>query len=126
MPSHRRVRAPCPGSEGRHLSFVGDSTPDFGRHVLSLGVPIPVAGRYRVSVLPVVGPGLGAVQLLVDDQPFGRSLDTSADARRAGELTALGEVMFDEGDQVVHLKVAPFAPGRAGRRSTLSGWCWSE
>jgi hypothetical protein len=96
---------------GRSLGFVGDSTPDFGRHVLSLVAPIPVAGRYRVSILPVLGPAQGTVQLLLDDQPTGRPLDTRAEVRQAGAVTTLGELELEEGEAAIHLRIVPSLPG---------------
>ncbi len=110
------TKRPEPGI-GRYLSFVGDSTPDFGRHVLSLAVPVPLAGRYRVSILPVVGPDQGVVQLLVDDQPYGTPFDTSAPTHRAGALTPLGELDLDAGSQVVHFQISPARTGT--RRAAL-------
>lgn len=103
-------KGPEPGI-GRHLSFVGDSTPELGRHVLSLAAPIPDAGRYRVSILPVLGPEQGTVQLLLDDQPVGRPLDTFAASRRVGDLTSLAELELDRGDAVLHLRITPSRPG---------------
>ncbi|MEZ4589283.1 MAG: glycoside hydrolase family 172 protein [Gemmatimonadales bacterium] len=99
-------KGPEPGI-GRFLSFVGDSTPELGRHVLSLAAPVPVAGRYRVSVLPVLGPERGTVQLLLDDQPIGRPLDTRAEQRAVGDLTPLAELELDEGEAAIHLRITP-------------------
>ncbi|MBM4186870.1 MAG: DUF2961 domain-containing protein [Gemmatimonadetes bacterium] len=110
-------KGPEPGIP-RHLAFVGDSLPELGRHVLSLAAPIPASGRYRVSVLPVLGPDQGTVQLLLDDQPTGQPLDTRADSARVGTLTRLGELALDEGEAVIHLRIAPSRPGT--RRAALS------
>jgi hypothetical protein len=109
-------KGPEPGV-GRHLSFVGDSVPELGRHVLSLAAPVPATGRYRVSVLPVLGPAQGTVQLLRDDQPVGRALDTRAPGRAAGELTPLGELDLEAGDAVIHLRITPSVPDT--RRAAL-------
>jgi len=102
---------------GRFLSFVGDSAPELGRHVLSLGAPVPASGRYRVSILPVLGPTQGVVQLLVDDMPTGVAVDTRADGRRVGVLTVLGEVSLEAGEAVIHLRVTPATSG--SRRAAL-------
>lgn len=102
---------------GRFLSFVGDSTPELGRHVLSLAAPIPATGRYRVSILPVLGPVQGTVQLLLDDMPTGVAVDTRADTRRLGTLAPLAELSLDEGEAVLHLRVSPSVVG--SRRAAL-------
>lgn len=103
-------KGPEPGV-GRHLSFVGDSIPELGRHVLSFSAPIPTAGRYRVSLTPVLGPAQGTVQLLLDDQPIGRPLDTRSDTRKAGEPTPLGELVLEAGEAAIHLRIRPSIPG---------------
>ncbi|MCC6929347.1 MAG: DUF2961 domain-containing protein [Gemmatimonadaceae bacterium] len=102
---------------GRFLSFVGDSTPELGRHVLSLGVPVAVAGRYRISIIPVTGPAQGVVQLLRDDQPTGSPVDTRADSRRVAPPMPLGELELGAGDAVLHLRITPSVPG--SRRAAL-------
>ncbi|MFN8669555.1 MAG: glycoside hydrolase family 172 protein [Gemmatimonadaceae bacterium] len=102
---------------GRFLSFVGDSTPELGRHVLSLGVPVATAGRYRISIIPVTGPGQGTVQLLRDDQPTGAPVDTRADTRRVSEPKALGELELEAGDATLHLRITPSVTGT--RRAAL-------
>jgi len=96
---------------GRFLSFVGDSTPELGRHVLSLGVPVATTGRYRVSIVPVLGPTQGTVQLLRDDQPYGDALDTRREARRLGDAMPLGELELEAGDAVLHFRIVPSTPG---------------
>ena len=102
---------------GRFLSFVGDSTPELGRHVLSLGVPVATAGRYRISIIPVTGPGQGTVQLLRDDQPTGAPVDTRADTRRVSEPKTLGELELEAGDATLHLRITPSVTGT--RRAAL-------
>lgn len=102
---------------GRFLSFVGDSTPELGRHVLSLGVPVATPGRYRISIIPVTGAGQGTVQLLRDDQPTGVPVDTRADARRVAEPKLLGELELESGEAVLHLRITPSQPG--SRRAAL-------
>lgn len=102
---------------GRFLSFVGDSIPELGRHVLSLGVPVANEGRYRISIIPVLGPQQGTVQLLLDDQPFGEPVETRADARRVAEPRSLGVLPLETGDAVLHLRITPSQPG--SRRAAL-------
>lgn len=96
---------------------MGDSTPELGRHVLSLGVPVPGDGQYRVSIVPVLGPGQGTVHLLRDDQPFGTPLDTRNECRRVGEATPLGELAMELGEGGIHLRIVPSMLGT--RRAAL-------
>ena len=102
---------------GRFLSFVGDSTPELGRHVLSLGVPVARDGRYRVSIVPVGGAQQGTVQLLRDDQPWGTAVDTRAAERAVMAPQPLGELPLEAGDAVLHLRITPSLPGT--RRAAL-------
>jgi hypothetical protein len=110
------TKGPEPGI-GRHLSFVGDSLPELGRHVLSFEAPVPASGRYRVAVLPVLGPDQGTVQVLVDDQPVGQPLDTRADARRVGVVTPLVDLDLEKGRAAIHFRITPSKPG--SRRAAL-------
>lgn len=89
----------------RYLSMQATGNDVFGLHYVSFIVEIPVAGRYRVSLEAVEGPGQATVQVYRNEHGIGTAVDLYSAERRRGSLRSLGTLDMSSGDNQVMLKL---------------------
>ena len=77
----------------------------FGEHLVSFLCNVPAAGRYKVSIEPMVGPDTCIVQLFRRERAIGDKVDTYTEKRGWGGTKLLGELDFKEGPNQVFIKL---------------------
>jgi hypothetical protein len=77
----------------------------FGPHHIAFGGDVPAAGRYRIGIKAVLGPGQGIVQLARNDRPAGDLLDLYAAERKKSDLLPLGEMDLLAGENEIVLRL---------------------
>lgn len=91
--------------EHRFLSMETSGDNLFGDHLISFLCAVPAAGKYRVSIEPMVGPDTCTVQLFYREHAVGERVDTYAEHRGAGGTLALGVLDLKEGPNQVLIKL---------------------
>ena len=91
--------------EHRYLTLETHGENMFGDHMISLLCAVPAAGKYKVSIEPMVGPNNCIVQLFQRERAMGLPVDTYADRRAWGGTMPLGELELKEGLNQVLIKL---------------------
>lgn len=102
------------GQNARYFSISANGSDVFGPHYVSFLIEAPVAGKYRVSIDAVEGPGQAIVQLFRNEHAVGSAADLYAPERRRGNARDLGTLDMQEGDNQVMIKLT-------GKNSASSG-----
>ncbi len=98
------------GAEVRYLSLLGSGEDMFGAHFVSFLLDLPSAGKYRILIEALRGPGQGTVQLSENDGPAGVAVDLHAPVRGKSEPSPMATLDMQEGSNVVTFKLTGSAP----------------
>lgn len=92
-----RLVEKLPNEEVRLLSLQAAEKDVFGDPFIAFTCEIPVAGRYRVSLVAMQGPEQGTVQLVQDETPVGPEVNFAAAERKLSGEEVLGTLELEEG-----------------------------
>ena len=105
-----KVQEQIGGRRTRYLRVRAKGEDQFGPHSVTFRCELPRAGRYRVSLEAVGGPGQGAVQIYRNEKAEGQAVDLSRPTRQSIEATPLAEMDFQAGENAVMLKLTGAQP----------------
>lgn len=100
-----KVQEEVGGQRVRYLRVRATGEDRFGPHSISFRCELPRAGRYRVSLEAVGGPGQGVVQIYRNEKAEGEAAELRRPARGLIEPVPLAELDFEAGENVVMLKI---------------------
>ncbi|MBN2269180.1 MAG: DUF2961 domain-containing protein [Sedimentisphaerales bacterium] len=83
--------------EVRFLSMKAKGDDWFGHHFICFTCELPAAGKYKVSIDVIKGPGQGKVQLFMDEAPVGPIVDMYAEKRQHAANEHIGTLDLNEG-----------------------------
>ncbi len=105
-----KVQEEAAGRRVRYLRIRASGEDRFGPHSVAFRCELPRAGRYRVSLEAVGGPGQGVVQIYRNEKAEGEALSLGRRARSWIGATPLAELDFQAGENVVMLKITGETP----------------
>ena len=85
------------GKDVRFLSMKASGNDWFGHHFICFTCELPAAGKYKVSIDVIKGPGQGKVQLFMDEAPVGPIVDMYAEERQHAPSEYIGTLDLNEG-----------------------------
>lgn len=92
------------GERVRMLSLQASGEDIFGPHHVAFLLEAPAAGRYRVLVEAMKGPGQGRIQLYQNERPLGAPVDFESAQRARSDAVELGEAELAEGTNVLSFR----------------------
>jgi hypothetical protein len=89
----------------RYLQMAATGGDVFGPHLIAFTCEVPAAGRYRVLLEALEGPGQAIVQLFQDERALGNRVDLYAAKRGRRAPAALATLDLKEGDNPIFIKL---------------------